>query len=1017
MLRVSRKIAVAEPIRRRAASTLINVADSPSKTPFEFLAHDASLRVIARSLLFDEHGVEDVLQQTWLAALRRGPDSPLKLRAWLASVVRNLALDARRRRVAREGFERRGARAEALPSTSELLAFEEARRTLMNAIISLPEPYRSTVWLRYFDHLQPREIAERMGCPVETVRTRLKRGLENLRLLLNKQSGGAADGWRASLLPLAAAHGGSLTYGGSGKLIFTMATTKTKATILAASLALTSILAWFLISFFGDHPGASPSATLLQNAPVAAATAPDPARVSAPDRTRRTGVESLPSDGAGPASKSAADARFGSLTLTMIWGDDKKPAAGVFVSVESVSDKHPWSDPPSGVTSADGKIQFDKIPGGQVWLRCDRWMGPILTIVAGEAAEKTIEIPAGYQVSGIVTTAAGEPVEGADIILNEQGIRQIAVTKSGKNGEFTIRSVDPMIWYYVGAVKSGFAPTPQLEIMEPAGSVAKVKLIFPGAGGVVSGQVYDSDGKPAANVKILIGESDRVSITTPEGARAIRPAKGAAVSDAAGRFVILGLAIGARPVVAHAAGFAPWNGNITVPSEGSASLSIYLTKGTSVRGIVKTPGGAPIVDAQVSIGEYGDFLYYATRSGADGSFLLRDLPNSEVTIHAGSLAYGRTIIKIAGAPGAELIQDIIIDPGLSVRGRVVTDAGAPVAGLYITISTDSPEAGGYYNESTRTDAAGRFELKHLKDVAHRLQIGAARGSFDLFMLNDIRPSNDEILIHYNSTEPDATISGTVADESGKAIEGVKISIHKLNVDFSPIASLKERDGFFKTEKLPAGKYRLYFSAAGFAETRTSAIELKAGAAKDIGIITLRKAGKIKINYTSPAPLPHPPLFTLFDGEGDYATSGFERDGAAVATAEGLAEGDYYITILGFNIKTERIPVRVEAGRETEISVTLQPGISRIVEIHPPDAPAGALEMQNSSLKVIIKNPSGSDLIQQILRRPPGSKFFFIQIGFAAGDYSYEVTGAVGSAAGKFTIAREPSDEPILIKLQ
>ena len=56
--------------------------------------------------------------------------------------------------------------------------------------------------LRYFDDLAPREVASRLGVPVETVRTRLRRGLERLRTALDERHGGDRSAWAGGLVPL-----------------------------------------------------------------------------------------------------------------------------------------------------------------------------------------------------------------------------------------------------------------------------------------------------------------------------------------------------------------------------------------------------------------------------------------------------------------------------------------------------------------------------------------------------------------------------------------------------------------------------------------------------------------------------------------------------------------------------------------------------------------------------------------------------------------------------------------------
>ena len=54
-----------------------------------------SLRRLARGLLYDRHQSEDVVQEAWLAALRR-ERQPLDLGSWLAGTVRRLASNSRR---------------------------------------------------------------------------------------------------------------------------------------------------------------------------------------------------------------------------------------------------------------------------------------------------------------------------------------------------------------------------------------------------------------------------------------------------------------------------------------------------------------------------------------------------------------------------------------------------------------------------------------------------------------------------------------------------------------------------------------------------------------------------------------------------------------------------------------------------------------------------------------------------------------------------------------------------------
>src|SRR5438552_16641328 len=88
----------------------------------ELLVHREWMRGLARTLALDESRADDVVQETWLSALRNPPREPATVRGWLATVMRNHARKAAR------GERRRGAREAALalrpdaPSPEETLA-------------------------------------------------------------------------------------------------------------------------------------------------------------------------------------------------------------------------------------------------------------------------------------------------------------------------------------------------------------------------------------------------------------------------------------------------------------------------------------------------------------------------------------------------------------------------------------------------------------------------------------------------------------------------------------------------------------------------------------------------------------------------------------------------------------------------------------------------------------------------------------------------------------------------------
>lgn len=210
----------------------------------ELLDNAAWVRRLARRMLADQGLAEDVAQETWIAGLRAGPRGA-ELRPWLARVVRNFALQARRSERARSSREQAVARREPSPSSSETLERAELHARLVQAVLGLEEPFRTTILWRYFEELADDEIARRAGIDVATVRSRVARARAKLRDDLTRR-GGPPERWLAALLPLDATRlapiAAGTVIGGTGAIV--MSIKLVGATAAAVALAAALWWAW-----------------------------------------------------------------------------------------------------------------------------------------------------------------------------------------------------------------------------------------------------------------------------------------------------------------------------------------------------------------------------------------------------------------------------------------------------------------------------------------------------------------------------------------------------------------------------------------------------------------------------------------------------------------------------------------------------------------------------------------------------------------------------------------------------
>lgn len=455
------------------------------------LRHRAWLQRLAASIVVDEARADDLVQRAFLAALERPPAHASHPRAWLATVVRRL-LRADDARAARQSERERLAAAPERQEAADAVVAETALQHEMTAaVLALAEPYRTAILLRFSSNLAPRAIAKRTGAPVETVRTRIKRGLELLRAELVKRrveasrAGGRPEApreWAVALLGLldsgmrSAVRRALLTKAGAsaatGIVGVVVMTTKVKVACVAIA-ALLGVAAVY--EFTGS--GGSRSTSPLQRgetptAPVVAAPPADlPAPVAAAPTPKREpeALAAKPANSAAPTSAPPAAALAGDCIFGTVRDAAGAPVSGALVVVALVrrDEKRgsPFSrtievwrspqwfrdplDEQSGQrveTGGDGTFHVKGLPiGATVDVGAvHRTKG--LTSATGLVLDSSrlplrvdLVLERGCVVTGTVCDLEGRPIEGAALAMegtNDKGTWGTADAKSAADGSF-----------------------------------------------------------------------------------------------------------------------------------------------------------------------------------------------------------------------------------------------------------------------------------------------------------------------------------------------------------------------------------------------------------------------------------------------------------------------------------------------------------------------------------------------------------------------------------------------------
>ena len=143
--------------------------------------HGPMVLGVCRRVLHDLHDAEDAFQATFLVLARKASSirKPELLANWLYGVAYRTALRAKGAAAKRQARERQVVNMPAPPREESSL--DELKRLLDEELSRLPDKYRLPIVLCGLEGKTNEEAGRLLGCPRETVATRLARGRERLR--------------------------------------------------------------------------------------------------------------------------------------------------------------------------------------------------------------------------------------------------------------------------------------------------------------------------------------------------------------------------------------------------------------------------------------------------------------------------------------------------------------------------------------------------------------------------------------------------------------------------------------------------------------------------------------------------------------------------------------------------------------------------------------------------------------------------------------------------------------------
>ncbi|MCQ4041593.1 MFS transporter [Streptantibioticus rubrisoli] len=251
---------------------------------------------------------------------------------------------------------------------------------------------------------------------------------------------------------------------------------------------------------------------------------------------------------------------------------------------------------------------------------------------AEPAAATAVLDRTGVPVRGLVTDGEGTPVPQAVVTLIDVGGRQLGRTTTEADGRYELDTPGSGTYVLIG---SAGARQPQAATVVVGDAAVDFDLTLSGAAGLTGAVRAATDGEPLPGA--LVVATDVRGEVVASGAAGVE-----------GDFSFGELVPGSYTLAVSAEGHRPAALPVEVVTGTPNWYEVRLSPGARIRGTVRTPDGAPLDDARVTLLDPAGNVVGTSTTGADGEYGFSDLECGEYTVIASGYPPVATQVHLDG---------------------------------------------------------------------------------------------------------------------------------------------------------------------------------------------------------------------------------------------------------------------------------------------------------------------------------------------------------------------------------